>query len=225
MTIRPEPLRPEALAQRLADWLLTTPAQVSAPALRVAIDGPVQDETAELADAVAARLQSAGRPAVRVSAWQFLRPASLRLEYGRDDADAYYDIWFDLPGLDREVLGPLGPGGAGRYLPSLWDARSDRATRASRIDAPPGAVLVLDGCFLLRPELEGHLDAAVHVRLSEAARRRRIPDADHARALPALARYELERAPAERADVLVVDEDPRRPALLPGAGRRHGGAA
>ena len=51
----------------------------------------------------------------------FLRPASLRLEYGHEDVEAYYDGWFDTGALWREVFGPLEPGGDGRVLPDLWD--------------------------------------------------------------------------------------------------------
>ena len=59
----------------------------------------------------------------------FLRPASLRFEYGKEDPDAYADGWFDTGALWREVFGPLEAGGTGRVLPDLWDPVTDRATR------------------------------------------------------------------------------------------------
>lgn len=158
-------------------------------------------------------LRLRGRPVLRVSAADFLRPASLRLELGRDDPDAFYD-WVDVSALGREVLGPLEPGGSGSYLPTLWDARTDRATRAARRPAPARAVLLLDGPFLLRPGLARGFDLTVHLAMSAAARLRRVPAADAARELPAYDRYEQEVDPAAVADLVVRLDDPARPALL-----------
>ena len=61
-------------------------------------------------------LRVLGRPAVRISTGDFLRPASVRLEFGRTDPDAYYDGWVDEAGLRREVLDPTEPGGSGRIV-------------------------------------------------------------------------------------------------------------
>ena len=66
-----------------------------------------------------------GRPAVVIRAVGFYRPASLRLEHGRTDADARYSDWLDAGALTREVLAPVGPGGSGEYLPVLWDVDRD----------------------------------------------------------------------------------------------------
>lgn len=153
-------------------------------------------------------------PPVRVTAAGFLRPASVRLERGRRDPDALYELALDTGALVREVLAPLGPGGTRRYLPTLWDAGRDRATRAGYIDAPAGTVLLLDGAFLLQPALAAHLDLAIHLRLSPGARDRRTAAGD-AWMLPAYDRYDTEVGPAEVADLVVRADDPRRPALVP----------
>ena len=164
-----------------------------------------------------AALSAAGRTVLRVSAEDFLRPRSVRLEHGADDPDAGYERWYDTSALLREVLDPLAPGGSGQWLPALWDAAADRATRAPRRPAPPGAVLVLDGPFLLRWELSGALDAVAHLQTSPAAQRRRLDPGDAVRVPGAWERYLAETDPASRADVLVRCEDPRHPALvLPG---------
>lgn len=180
----------------------------------MAVDGPPAAGGATLAAELVDRLRTAGRPAVQVAAAGFLRPASVRLERGRDDPDAFYDDAHDVGALWREVLCPLGPGGDRGYLPSLWDPATDRATRAVRRSAPAGAVVLVDGVFLLRPELVTGFDVTVHLRLSPAARRRRVPAADAARELPAYDHYDAEVAPAEAADLVVYLDDPARPALL-----------
>jgi len=157
-------------------------------------------------------LQQWSRPAVVVRVADFLRPASVRLERGRDDSDAYYDDWIDTGALQREVLEPAGPDGTRRLLPTLWDAERDRATRADYVELADHAVVIVDGWFLLRGELS--FDLTVHVALSPAARRRHVPPEDAAHVLPAFERYDAEAAPAEAADIVVRADDARRPAVV-----------
>ena len=177
---------------------------------RVAIDGAPPAGPGVLADALVDPLRVRGRPVLRIHAADFLRPASLRFEHGRDDPDAFYDDWLDTGGLLREVLEPLEPGGTGRVLPSLWNAATDRATRAEYVTLPPGGVLLVDGHLLLGRWLP--FDLTVHLHQSVAALARRTADADRW-TLPAYQRYEDEVGPQAAADVVVRVEDPRHPAL------------
>ncbi|GAA2123508.1 nucleoside/nucleotide kinase family protein [Actinomadura napierensis] len=178
---------------------------------RVAVDGAPAAEPWVLADALAGPLRAAGRDVVRVSARDFLRPASLRYEFGREDPDVYYDEWLDVGGLMREVLAPLEPGGTGKVLPSLWDSERDRATRARYTAVQPGGVLLLDGALLLGRGLP--FDLVVHLTMSPAALARRTPE-EEAWTLPAFARYDREADPLRTADVVLKTDDPRHPALI-----------
>jgi hypothetical protein len=182
--------------------------------VRVGVDGALAADTVELADALAAAVSDAGRPVLRVSRDGFLRPRSVRLELGADDPDAGWERWYDDGALRREVLEPVGPGGSMRLLPVLWDAERDRSVRAARAAAAPGAVVVVDGPYLLRWELADVFDLVVHLEVSAAALARRCPAADLARVTGSWSRYVAETAPAERAAYVVRLEDPRRPALV-----------
>jgi hypothetical protein len=197
--------------ERLSDELARTVAAMPQRWVRVAVDG-VRHATdpAALADALVDPLRVLGRPVLRVSAWDFLRPASLRFERGKQDPDARYDDWLDAGALRREVLDPLTPTGTGLVLPSLWDTATDRATRRDRIEVPDRGVLILDGELLLGRDFD--LDLSVHLWLSPAALRRRLPDGEHW-AVPAYTRYEDEVRPAETADVVVRMDHPDRPAV------------
>jgi hypothetical protein len=206
--VRARPISPPALVEELAD--LIAAARPSAR-VRVAVDGAPVARPEALADALVGPLRLRGRDVLRVSAADFLRPASLRLEHGRTDPDAFYTDWLDRSGLVREVLGPLAPGGSGRVLPTLWDSAADRATRAPYVTLPSDAVLLLDGGLLLGRGLP--LDLTVHLWLSPGALLRRTP-AGQRWTLPAYARYEDEAAPARAADVVVRADDPRHPALV-----------
>jgi len=213
VTVAPRPVAPDRLADVLADLVEAAASRRSRPesVLRVAVDGHPAAGPAELADALVDPLRLRGRPALRIGGRWFLRPASLRYERGRTDPDAYYDDQLDTAALRRELLDPLGPGGSGRYLPSLWDPDADRATRAGYRAVPPGAVLLLDGTLLLGRGLP--LDLTIHLRLSGGALARRAGEGEWW-ALPAYERYEREVDPDRTADLVVRMDDPRHPALL-----------
>ena len=206
--MRVRPVSFDVLVGELADRL----AAADAPGfLRVAVDGAPAAGPDRLADALVGPLRVRGRPAVRVRSDDFLRPASVRLESGRTDPDAFYTGWLDEAGLRREVLDPAGPGGSGRIVTTLWNARTDRATREPYTALPPGAVVLVSGALLLGAGLP--FDVTVHLSVSAAALDRRT-EAESRWTLPAYARYADEVDPASFADVVVRLEDPRRPALV-----------
>ena len=205
----PRPVAVDRLADEIAD-VVDEAATAYSHVLRVAVDGHPATSPGAFADALVDPLRLRGRPVLRVSAELFQRPASLRFERGRTDPDAFYDDRLDLAGLRRELLDPLGPGGSGLYLPTLWDPETDRATRAQYELAPVGSVLILDGTLLLGRGLP--FDLTMHLRLSAGARERRVSPAERW-ALPAYGRYEREANPEQTADVLIRLDDPRHPAL------------
>ncbi|MEU5806883.1 uridine kinase [Streptomyces sp. NPDC059650] len=176
---------------------------------RVGIDGAPAADTGLLAGLLAEALRGRGRTALVVPAEGFLRPASLRFEYGREDVDSYLGGWYDTAALWREVFGPTDPDGTGRVLPDLWDPVTDRATRSPYTELPPGAVVIVHGPLLLGRWFP--FDLSVHVRLSPGALARRTEEAARW-TLPAFARYEAETDPASLADAVVRADDPRHPA-------------
>ncbi|MFI1580221.1 uridine kinase [Embleya sp. NPDC020630] len=203
------PITPTALVDELVEAIARRAA--GRPWTRVALDGADAAEPGALADALVAPLRLRGHPVLRVRARDFLRPASVRLEYGHTDAESYLWGWLDDAGLRREVLEPLAPGGTGRVLPSLWDAARDRATRADYTVLPEGGVLLLDGPLLLGKGLP--LELTVHLWLSPGALRRRTP-AEDAWTIEALTRYAEEIVPTTEADLTVRYDHPAHPALV-----------
>lgn len=184
--------------------------------LRVAVDGPAAAAPDALAGALVDPLRVRGRAALHVEAAGFLRRASLRLEHGRTNPDAFYERWLDEQALRREVLDRLAPGGSGQVLPSLRDPATDRATRTEHVTVPDGGVVLVSGALLLGAGLP--FDFVVHLALSPAALARRTA-AEERWTLPAFARYEDEVRPGSLADVMVRLDDPRRPAVVDQAPR------
>jgi hypothetical protein len=204
--VRIRPISPARLVEEVADRV----AANEAPWVRVALDGAPPARPGELADALTGPLRLRGREVVRVTATDFLRPASLRFEHGRTDPDVFYDEWLDSGALVREVLGPLDPDGTGRVLPALWDTTADRAARASYVTLPPGGVLLLDGALLLGRGLP--FDLSVHLWLSPPALARKVAPEERW-TLPAYTRYEREARPGQTADLVVRVDHPDRPAI------------
>jgi hypothetical protein len=171
--------------------------------VRVLVDGV---GSAALADDLVDGLGRAGREVVRVAAGGFLRPAGERLEWGREDVQSFRERWLDEGALRREVLDTAL---VGTVLPSLWDAKRDRSTRATPVALSSRGVVIVDGVLLLGRELPAEL--TVHVAMSPAALRRRgVPEWQ----LPAFSSYDEEVRPGEVCDVLVRAEDSRHPAVL-----------
>jgi hypothetical protein len=199
------PVTPDRLVDEVVELVDARPGRV-----RLALDGPPPTQPLALAEQVADVLRTRGRATVVVNAGDFLRPASVRLEFGREDPDEFLDGWLDEGGLRREVLDPAGSHGSGRVLPRLWDAVADRAHRDRYVQLPDDGVVVLAGALLLGRGLP--LDLAVHLRMSSAALARTLPEDEHW-TLPAYARYADERAPESTADLLVLSDHPNRPAV------------
>lgn len=204
--MRVDPVSPDGLVAEVVGLVLDRPGRV-----RVVLDGPSPTRPDVLAHGVAAELRARGRATVVVDAADYLRPASVRLEYGREDPDELLDGWLDEGGLRREVLDPAGPGGSGRVLPRLWDAAADRAFRDGYTQLPDNGVVLLHGALLLGRGLAAELE--IHLRMSPAALARRLPGSAQW-TLPAHVRYDSERGPTEGADLLVLSDHPDRPAVV-----------
>lgn len=209
------PLTPQGLATLAVERVapLLAPARDAGVTVRLGVDGAVDAETDAVAAAVAEAAINRGVGVLRVRAADFLHRRSVRLEWGGQDVDAAFDRWVDWASLKREVLDPLADPAAMTWLARLRDPGTDRSARESVRRAAPGALLVVDGPYLLRWELGGALDVAVHLVTSPAALARRFPEEGDPRP-GAWARYRDECDPAARADLVLRHDHPARPALL-----------
>jgi len=203
--VRFTPATPERLVESLARWIDDRSPERGV----VGFDGPEEIGTAALADSVAARLIAVGRPAVRVSTRWWWRPASLRLEFGREEIDTLLRGWVDSAALGREVIAPLAAS-ATHIVSRLRDPATDRSLKEQFEAVPSNAVVLLDGPFLAALELD--IDALVHLRVSRAALARRLPP-QRQWWIPGFDRYGTEYRPDDRADVVVSYDHPSAPAM------------
>jgi uridine kinase len=194
--------------------------------VRVAIDGPPAAGKTTLADELAVFLRRRGRVAIRASTDGFHLPRAQRYRRGEYSPEGCYFDSFDYAALRRVLLDPLGPGGARRYQDAVSDYLTDTALSEPSKTAPADAVLVFDGVFLLRPELIDQWELRIFVtaafeRTIERARRRdeaRFGTAGdverrwRTRYIPAQELYFAAARPTDRADIIVHNDEPDRPA-------------
>ncbi len=190
--------------------------------VRVAVDGVSVAGKTVLADELAGPVSDLGRPVIRGSVDGFHNPREIRHRRGAGSPEGYYRDSFDYEAMRSAFLGPLGPGGDLRYRTALFDFRTNSTVESPVLAADPSSVVIVDGIFLLREELKGHWDFSIFVEAgfdttlaraetrdvelfgsSEAVRERYL-----ARYIPGERMYlDLDR-PRERADVVVVNDDP-----------------
>ena len=222
---REEVMSHQEILQQLANVIISI--KHSYP-LRVAIDGIDAAGKTTLADGLTPLIAGQGRPVIRASVDGFHRPRHERYRRGRDSPEGYYEDSFNYAALQKVLLMPLGPFGTRHYRRAVFDVGADVPLETKEEVAPVNAVLLFDGVFLLRPELEDMWDYRIFVDVDfEVALQRAIR-----RDLPRLGSTETVRAhylqryfpgqrlyfqmaqPQKRADVIVENNDPAHPELV-----------
>ena len=158
----------------------------------VAVDGG--GGTAAFADDLAEVFREAGADTHRASVRDFHRPRADRTLLGPESALGFYRDSFDYVTLRRVLIDPFRMAGSTGFQTAAFDEARDVPLESRWETAGPDAVLVIDGEFLLRPELRREWNASV--LLVNA---------------PERALYDEEARPREFATILVDDSDPLAP--------------
>jgi uridine kinase len=192
---------------------------------RVAIDGIPGAGKTTLADELAVVLLAQGREVIRATIEDFLNPRSVRHPWS-DSAEGWYNHNTDISALHRVLLDPLGPDGDRRIQRAVYDRATDIAVSPPVTTAAIDAALLFDGVFLLRKELVDRWDLRIFVcaTFEKALDRSRIRDrtplmsADEVerryrrRYIPSQQFYFETARPADHADIIVYNDEPRQPA-------------
>ncbi|WP_410815511.1 uridylate kinase [Micromonospora sp. 050-3] len=191
---------------------------------RVAVDGPPAAGKTTLADELAVVLRDQGRDVIRATIDDFLFPRARRYPRGEYSAEGCYYDTHDYDALNRVLLDPLGPGGDRRFQPAVYDSTTDAVLSPPVTTAPAEAVLVFDGVFLLRPELVDRWDLRIFVSTAlektvdrAVIRERRVSTrADverrwRERYIPSQQLYFATAHPTQHANIVVHNDEPRRP--------------
>jgi len=202
--------------------------------LKVAIDGRCGAGKSVLADELGALIRARGFQVLRPSVDGFHHPRERRYRQGEYSARGYFEDAFNCEAVVDNLLGPL----SGDVFPvecrevSL-DLRTNLPSDAPPVSAGPDAVLLFDGIFLFRRELNTWWDVRILVdvdgetALSRALVRDNevIGPADlirrkyEVRYEPAWQIYLDAEGPESKADVVVDNRDFSCPRILRSIGR------
>lgn len=205
------------------------------PNVVVGVDGASGTGKSTFADELAEVLASGGRDVVRASVDSFHRPRAERYRRGKGSADGYYLDSHDLPALRARLLEPFASG-AGTYVTAVFDEPADAPIVEEPREVPRGAILLVDGLFLHRPELvriwdvslfllapdrreaawQDHVTRGLPTEPSARAAEveRRIEQARRSRYVDGQARYEREASPLAAATFVIDNDDLAAPCLV-----------
>jgi uridine kinase len=126
-----------------------------APGMRVGVDGVSAAGKTTFADSLVPHIDA---PVVRASFDDFHRPRASRYARG-EGADSYYEDTFDVVRFRAELLEPFARGEPIRTR--IFDHVDDVPIDEPPVRPPPGAVLVVDGIWLHKPELRDAFDLTI----------------------------------------------------------------
>lgn len=214
----------EAVLRHVADRVVACgPRRV-----RVAIDGLTAAGKTSFGHELAEGLAAAGRPVLRASLDDFKKPWGERHLYDRESGTGYYRNAYDYPTLVRLLLEPASPDGSGACALCSIDplTQSDHSAVVAR--APANAVLIVDGVFAFRPQINNYWDVRVWLAVAEDLSVRRGTTRDQSwagaqaetlhrdRYLAAERLYIAEVDPVARADFVIDNTSFDRPQIVGG---------
>lgn len=219
------------ILEQIADYLC---AHIHQHPLRVAIDGVDAAGKTTLADEIVTPLRQRGRSVIRASLDSFQQSCAHRYARGTLSPKGYYEDAFDIAAVRSMLLAPLGPGGDCRYQTAAFDVRTDMLAPSPIFQAQIDSILLFDGVFLLRPELNNgwdvkiFVDVTFEVALARALQRelaafgseQALRERYQRRYIPGQQLYLRACRPRECADLIVMNDDLDQPTLLiqrPGA--------
>jgi uridine kinase len=119
----------------------------------VVVDGT--SGTKEFADDLTTVFREAGHDAFRASIGDFHRSRADRTRAGAETPESYYGNAYDYRTLRRVLIDPFKLAGSTGFQTAAFDDRRDVPVESRWETAQADAMLIVDGEFLLRPELRG----------------------------------------------------------------------
>ncbi len=131
--------------------------------LRIALDGLTAAGKTTLGHELARGLVRRGRTALRASLDDFKRPWNEAHRYDRLSGKGYYRNAFDYRAVRRVLLDPSDPTGDGLVALCSIDPLTQVDHSAVKTAMPRNGVLLVDGVFACRPELNAYWDLRVWI--------------------------------------------------------------
>ncbi|MFJ9321331.1 nucleoside/nucleotide kinase family protein [Streptomyces globisporus] len=222
----PAPVSAErsALTEAIADRVRA----LGAGRLLVGIDGFTAAGKTSFGHELAARMAESGRPVLRATLDDFKNPWKDRHLYDRESGEGYYRNAYDYASAERLLLNPARSAEATSCALCSIDPLTQESHAAETAPLAPDSVLIVDGVFAFRPEIDAYWDFRIWMDVDAelSVRRGAQRDQDWAgsdaeaihrnRYLVAERLYLDEVDPLPRMDVIVDNTDFARPRLIQG---------
>ncbi|PGB02529.1 AAA family ATPase [Bacillus toyonensis] len=141
--------------------------------IRVGVSGITASGKTTFANELAEELKQCGVPVTRASIDDFHNLRAIRYAQGKESARGYYEDAHDYSAFKERLLMPLGPNGNLQYETISHNLITDVFVHNEPLVALPNMVLIVDGTFLLKKDIEHLFDYKIFVDTDfEIARKR-----------------------------------------------------
>ncbi|TXS01209.1 hypothetical protein DN390_08990 [Bacillus sp. SH7-1] len=195
---------------------------------RVGVSGITASGKTTFANELAEEIKKRGLPVTRASIDDFHNPKVIRYAQGKESARGYYEDAHDYTAFKERLLKPLGLNGNLQYETISHNLITDIPVYNTPILAQLNMVLIVDGTFLLKKDIEYLFDYKIFVDTDfEIARKRGAKRETEAfgsyeeaekmflsRYHAACKMYIDEHNPKECADVLFQNSDLENPEVI-----------
>lgn len=154
-----------AVLPQLADLIVSV---IRPHPVRVGIDGFSASGKTTLADALVGPITARGRPCLRASLDNFKRPWAESHLYDRETGEGYYRNAYDYGLIRSALLEPLGPDGSRHFRSAHIDPLTQTIIAHATGVAADDAIMLVDGVFLFRPELNAFWDFRIFIDINAA---------------------------------------------------------
>ncbi|EOP23576.1 MULTISPECIES: uridine kinase [Bacillus] len=141
--------------------------------IRVGVSGITASGKTTFANELAEEMKKRGVPVTRASIDDFHNLRAIRYAQGKESARGYYEDAHDYSAFKERLLMPLGPNGNLQYETISHNLKTDLPVQNAPLVAPPNMVLIVDGTFLLKKDVEHLFDYKIFIDTDfEIARKR-----------------------------------------------------
>lgn len=193
--------------------------------LRVAVDGVDAAGKTCFSNELRSILEVRGHTVIQASIDGFHNPQEIRYKKGRENPEGYYYDSFNYRDLIKSLLRPLGPKGNRSYKTRIFDYRNNIHLSNDLQHATEDTILLFDGVFLLRSELNHmwdlriYLDISFHESLKRGVNRdegnkQEITKLYRTRYIPGQKLYFKEVNPLKRADIIIRNSKINNPEIF-----------
>ena len=193
--------------------------------LLVAIDGKDTAGKTLLTHELNTLLLERGEQVITASVDGFHNPKETRYMRGEDSSEGYYRDSFNYDLMRENLLEPMGPLGNRLIRVQMFNHHLDEPIIGPDIIAQDNTVLIVEGIFLLRPELINYWDLKIYLDISDGEVLKRAIERDTwepeetrrrylTRYIPGQYLYQTEANPLAQADIIIDNNEPDKPRIL-----------